>query len=288
MDTINLLADEDDLIDSFVHTQAIKLFTFVQENSDISNDYVDKLCYWLCSNLEPNYAGTFSVISEYNKWWKETENLVMITVLDILKLCGGNLLNPEKKDLLVRNNLEFSDDKFIGEGAFGKVYLIDERAVKVSPFSGLSVLVKSLLKETTALSILNRLIFIGLNADSYYIGMKYLPHEVPYSYLETTKNQLIKELKHIHSCGIIHRDVTLFNARLDQEGKVRLFDFGQCMFTSEVNTIPYIGADVYRDCLSITIKKLSTKNKKCVDSFEIDIWFLGMIFDHLLTANRRQ
>lgn len=51
----------------------------------------------------------------------------------------------------IRPNIQYSDDTFIGEGSFGKVYLIDGYAVKVSPYEDPADPVICISRETTAL-----------------------------------------------------------------------------------------------------------------------------------------
>jgi hypothetical protein len=66
----------------------------------------------------------------------EAEEKAMKHTLEILLRCSGNLLNPQSEQLLLeRNGLVFDNQVVIGEGSYGKVYLINGHAVKTVPYT---------------------------------------------------------------------------------------------------------------------------------------------------------
>lgn len=199
-------------------------------------------------------------------------------MVDILKLCSGNLLYPNKDlKLLVNNNLIFDEKHIIGSGGFGSVYLIDEFAVKITDYENLDMGFAFLIKETTALSMLGRIRFIGMNDKHYYVGMDYYPGQLTKNNIlivddhALVMKELAKELLLIHSLGIIHCDIKFGNISIDKDGHFKLIDFGSCRFTSSLKSSGFIGTPVYRDYLLLD-------SKDEIHSFEVDIWSLGIVF----------
>lgn len=202
-------------------------------------------------------------------------NKVIKNTIDILFKCAGNLLVPSLNGLTINNDISFSDKPVIGRGSFGTVYLVDGHAVKTVSFKELGLELANLLKETTALSMLGRLRFIGINHDYYYIGMDYLSRDVEFNDIFDVMEQLSEELYLIQSFGIIHCDIKLANIRGDSKGNYYIIDFGECRFTPAVNSYTHIGTTPYRDVLLL---------EKASYSSEIDIWSLGIVFYILETG----
>jgi serine/threonine protein kinase len=151
------------------------------------------------------------------------------------------------------------------------VYLVDGYAVKTASYRCLSIELCSLILETTVLSMLGRLKFIGMNDTYYYIGMEYYPNAIMYETPKETMDQLLSELRYIHSFGIIHCDIKGDNIRTDSNGHARLIDFGCSRFSPAVNKNTHIGTSAYRDYRLL-------KRYKCNYGYEIDIWSLGIVF----------
>eukprot|EP01119_Soliformovum_irregulare_P011618 TRINITY_DN2931_c0_g1_i1.p1 TRINITY_DN2931_c0_g1~~TRINITY_DN2931_c0_g1_i1.p1 ORF type:complete len:291 (-),score=66.24 TRINITY_DN2931_c0_g1_i1:44-916(-) len=90
--------------------------------------------------------------------------------------------------------------------------------------------------------------------------------------------QLIDIVGFSHSRGVAHRDIKLDNIMVDQDGNVRLIDFGLCyitetkstssLCTDRVGSIAYVAPEVLR--------------KMPYDGFAADIWSLGIVVFSLL------
>lgn len=298
MNTIDKIAEDENLSDSFIHQHAIKLFNFVKDNYE-DHEYLGKLCYYLISNLDPTYMqeNVYNLLPNYKKNLSRLENnnlrddAILYSVknmLNILKLCSGNLLYPNKDlELLIINELVFNDKDILGVGSYGKVYLIDGYAVKVADYQDLGMEFAFLVKETTALSILGRIKFIGINEKEklYYIGMDYYPKKLVQNTIlqidnyEVAMNELAKELQLIHSFGIIHGDIKFDNIGIDKDGRFRIIDFGSCRFTlSPEGEFGFFGTMSYKDYLLLD-------NKEEIVGFETDIWSLGIIFYIMKTGH---
>lgn len=305
MDIIDEIANEEELLNSFIHKHAIKLFEFVKDNYKnreyVTNigyvqsvgkpnkfDFLAKLSYYLASCLDQSYLGenVYNLLPNYDKNLSRELNTKLLNdarfnvvkeTIDILKLCSGNLLDPNNDfELQIRNNLVLNNE--IGNGSFGSVYLIDGYAVKSAKFHYLDMSFISLVKETTVLSMLGRIKFIGMNDTDYYVGMEY--YQTPFfenNKLNIDDNSiamkgLMNELLLIHSLGIIHTDIKLDNVRINNEGHYKIIDFGSCRFQPYIYDMwTFHGTEAYKDYLLLN-------NKDELHDNECDIWSMGLIF----------
>lgn len=287
---VDRLAEQEGLTGSFVHKQALKLFSHLLKcDSDLNTEYISKLCYWMATCLDPDYGGEciYDLLPPWNggteyKQYKRLEDeaveKIIKTTFKIVSLCSGNLLNPHSGPVQEKQGLECTEATILGKGAYGTVYLIDGYAVKMVPYKTLDLPFAAILRETTVLAMLNRLQFIGLNATHYYVGMDYYPQTISFKEPAKTMYQLSMELFNLHSLGIIHCDIKLQNVMTDPQGHARLIDFGSCRFIPAGSASTYIGSDAYRDYLLL-------KQDVADYSYEIDIWALGVVF-YMLELNR--
>jgi len=86
--------------------------------------------------------------------------------------------------------------------------------------------------------------------------------------------QMVDGMDHIHSRGIIHRDISLGNILMTSENIVKISDFGFAKFENEVETEKVICGS--NDYISPEMLKRDTVTSKC------DIWALGVILFRLL------
>ena len=276
MEHIERIAIEEDLVDTFVHRHATNLF--VHCNPTNNHEYIAKTCYWLASTLDLSYEGECEYeliswdkhlsVSENTSLKEEAERKAVSTSLDILMSCHGNLITPDNTFTLISDP---DNTKSIGSGSYGEVYLVDGYAVKTAPYKSLGMELSALIRETTALAMIGRLHFIGMNDSYYYIGMEYYPQSIIYETPEVTMSQLLTELKYIHSHNILHCDIKLDNIRIDSNGHARLIDFGCCRFTPAIQESTWIGTASFRDYLLLKCDTTDYSN-------EIDIWSLGIVF----------
>jgi p70 ribosomal S6 kinase len=142
--------------------------------------------------------------------------------------------------------------KLLGEGAFGKVYLVHSRFQKTQYYA-MKVLSKRLLKKKNNISYLkverNVLIklqqhpflihlFTAFQSRKYvYLVMNFLPGGELFLHLRKQGiiaerdvqfylGELILGIEYIHSKGIIHRDIKPENLLLRQDGHICITDFG--------------------------------------------------------------
>jgi serine/threonine protein kinase len=103
--------------------------------------------------------------------------------------------------------------------------------------------------------------------------------------------QVISGLGYIHSLGVIHRDIKLENILLDNEGVVKIADFGVSLEINEDKT----GKGNQSKCgtLAYMAPEMLTASKKKPYSFQVDIWSAGvllyvLIFGHLPFNGRKK
>ncbi len=200
---IDQLAGQDGLTGSFVHHQALKLFSYsLKCDSDLNTEYLSKLCYWIAMCIDPDYGG--DCIYELLPPWKlneedEVVEKIIKNTIKIVSLCSGNLLNPRPGYIQQNHGLECTKETILGEGAYGTVYLKDGYAVKMVPYKTLDLPFAAILRETTVLAMLERLRFVGLNDTHYYVGMDYYPQMIRFEEPNKTMHQLSDELFTLHS-----------------------------------------------------------------------------------------
>ncbi|KAA6355317.1 MAG: putative G2-specific protein kinase nim-1 [Streblomastix strix] len=87
--------------------------------------------------------------------------------------------------------------------------------------------------------------------------------------------QITRALNHLHSHGIMHRDLKPANVFMNEDGSVRLGDFGLVKDISEKEYATMAGTKAYMAPEGHLTKKLD---------FKSDIFSLGIIIFQLLTA----
>ena len=200
------------------------------------------------------------------------------------------------------NSCDNKDEKIIGKGAYGKVYLIENNGKKYALKKIFSEMLEKeeLLffeKESKILSSLNDEYIIkyyySFKENHYFnIIMEYGGNNLKQfiaNYKE--KNQLIGEkiildiikqiclgIKAIHKNKIIHRDLKPENIFINENNKIKIGDFGisKKLETNKTARHSNIGTEYY---MAPEIRKRQQYNNK------VDIYSLGCIIYELFTLN---
>lgn len=130
---------------------------------------------------------------------------------------------------------------------------------------------------------------VGEDGDMHYIVMEYIKGKTLKQYIQEFSplsaarsvhimKQLTSAIAHAHENGIIHRDIKPQNILMDEEGNVKITDFG--IATS-------LGATSFTQTNSVigTVHYLSPEQARGgVATMKSDIYALGIVFYELLTG----
>ncbi|KAJ3108958.1 Ribosomal protein S6 kinase beta-2 [Phlyctochytrium planicorne] len=187
----------------------------------------------------------------------------------------------------------------IGKGAYGKVYLVRKKrtgrlfAMKVLRKASITLHTKTAEHTQNERSILEQIqhpfivklwyafqtpvkLFLILGYASggelftHLANEKMFSEDVAAFYI----GELLLALEHLHSLGIIYRDLKPENVLLDHEGHVVLTDFGLSKVALETNTICGTTEFVAPEVLNSSEY-----------SYAVDYWSLGVMLFDMLTGN---
>lgn len=130
---------------------------------------------------------------------------------------------------------------------------------------------------------------VGEDGDMHYIVMEYIKGKTLKQYIQEFSplsagrsvhimKQLTSAIAHAHENGIIHRDIKPQNILMDEEGNVKITDFG--IATS-------LGATSFTQTNSVigTVHYLSPEQARGgIATMKSDIYALGIVFYELLTG----
>ncbi|MFK7911292.1 MAG: serine/threonine protein kinase [Akkermansiaceae bacterium] len=217
---------------------------------------------------------------------------------------GSNFVPPTVEELQ-KNFPELEILSFVGHGGMGTYYkarhpkLERLAAVKILPVNANAdaQLVESFKKEAKAMAALTHLNIIGIyefmETDfMLYLVMEYVEGEI-FERLVNTRyfavpeilaiiTQVCDALNYAHKNGVIHRDLRLGNTFLDQDGLVKIGDFGMARL---------MGEELFRRRMTESNRAMGTldyvapeqhKPGHQVDS-RADIYSVGMMTYKLLT-----
>lgn len=187
-------------------------------------------------------------------------------------------------------------DRLIGKGSFGKVYLARHNLT-----NGSKVVLKSSKKDDSNLAReihhhrqflhphIVRLYEVIVTESLVWLALEYCPGDELYNYLlakgalpvekvQKIFTQLVGGVSYIHNRLCVHRDLKLENILLDKHENVKLIDFG---FTRE-----YEGNASYLQtfCGTICYSAPEMLKGEKYAAQKVDVWSLGIILYALLTG----
>ena len=188
--------------------------------------------------------------------------LLDVVNVDENKLNDNDLMNNsfQHKDFSHKFSLkDFKILKKLGKGAFGKVLLVQNEELK--KYYAMKILKKKFLEknkqqfhtktERKILEIINypfvaQLYFAFQDSAKLYMLTEYMPggemyyhlHKDVYFNEERTKfyiSEIILALTYLHKKNIIYRDLKPENILLDEQGHIKLTDFGLSKIVNNIN-----------------------------------------------------
>ena len=201
--------------------------------------------------------------------------------------------------LVNKNNFEFCYT--IGKGGFGKVWKVQQKSTKkyyaLKQMSKIKILEKKSEKsinfELEILSKLHNPFLINIyyafqDAENLYLVMDYLKggdlryHIIKHNKFSEEQTRfflcnIIISLEYIHSNNIIHRDLKPENLVLDENGYVRLTDFGIAKKAMDIKSKDTSGTPGY---MAPEVVK-----GEC-HSYEVDFFALGIIGYEFMKGKR--
>lgn len=192
--------------------------------------------------------------------------------------------------------------RYIGGGGMSRVYLahdvILDRDVAIKilnyDFSNEEELKRRFLREAMSATSLSHpnivdIFDVGEDGDHYYLVMEYVDGQTLKDFIVTNgplspaqavpiMEQLVSAISNAHYYGIVHRDIKPQNILMDQNGHVKITDFGIAMAlsaTTQTKTNSVLGTVHY---LSPEQARGGMATKKS------DIYALGIVFFELLTG----
>lgn len=211
----------------------------------------------------------------------------------------NNRLNHEKSVCLITTETldHFTLLKVIGKGAFGRVFLAKKNTGEVFAMKRIrkdkvlrSGAVENILLERKILSEVNHPLLLKLrhvfsSEYRFYFFCDYIIGGDLMSHLDKMKNgftlsqvkfiasQLILAFECLHNHKIVHRDLKPENVLIDEEGYIRLADFGLAKDLTEslgkgsCGTLEYMAPEI--------VEKSKSHN------YEVDWWTLGVLMYEL-------
>jgi len=205
----------------------------------------------------------------------------------VLQLRGVTFFNPD----ITMDDFEIVS--VIGRGYFGKVMLVKSKtdncfyAIKSIHKSRLikQNKVHSVIAERNILTKSNHPFVVSLKfafqtSSKFYFVLEYVSggelfyhiqrrKKLPFSEIRLILAQIILAFEHLHSIGIVYRDLKPENILLDQDGYVKLTDFGLSKdLTVDDTTSTYCGTPEYM-APEIILKRSYGK--------AVDWWALGIL-----------
>lgn len=192
-------------------------------------------------------------------------------------------------------------DKAVGKGGFGQVWKV--RHKETNRIYAIKVISKSTILESNMVSQMNREIEIMYmlhhphiiklvnhfeDEDNIYLIMDFASKGQLYTQLKRVgkfdqrtaaqyMREVISALKYLHSFNppIIHRDIKPENILLDENGRLKLCDFGWSNYEEKNKRTTYCGTPDYLAPEMI---------KKEGHDTRVDIWYLGVLMFELLAG----
>jgi len=228
----------------------------------------------------------------------ELPNNLSPTIIPQIPIISSSPSIGRSADLIKSWEVKFDEITFeeeLGRGAYGVVFLANWRLQKVAAKKlledSLSENGEDFAKEAELLMALrphkNIVQFLGVILRPLCIITEYLPrgslfqlleseHPMDYVLLLKFANDIVAGMVHLHSEGVIHRDLACRNLLLDESGTVKITDFGlsRTLTAGSRKTKMYVGPIRWMSPEALSDGYYSTKS---------DVYSFASVLYELLT-----
>lgn len=204
-----------------------------------------------------------------------------------------------KEDKLSRMDFHFTE--IIGEGGYGKVWKVEHLKTRgifaMKEMSKALIIMKksvdNIMNELKILANLNNPFIANMRCafndrDNLYLGMDYLPGGDFRSFLADSERLseeqckfficcILKAIEYLHKNKIFHRDIKPENLVIDEQGYLRLTDFGIARSQKDKQGLDTSGTPGYMAPEVIC---------KQVHSYPVDFYAVGIIAYELMMGKR--
>tara|TARA_B100001758_G_C18356828_1_gene583224 strand:- start:49 stop:900 length:852 start_codon:yes stop_codon:yes gene_type:complete len=116
-----------------------------------------------------------------------------------------------------------------------------------------------------------------MNGDNLFVFLQKVKHLLTENIIRGIIKSILNGLKHIHSKGVVHRDLKLENIMINEQNKIKIIDFGLAAKyevskneRNAIGSVPYIAPEMQNGNGG---------------GYKIDSWALGIILFELLFGN---
>ena len=238
------------------------------------------------------------VVKRIDEDFDHLEDIERLTATDPGEYFKSNPTLLSKVNFVAISDFQYV--KTLGAGAFGQVYLVRKKAS--GDYFAMKVIgsdqelsrnyIKNLLNEREVFSVINSEFCVNALATFTYKSlvcfvMEYLPGRDLYeevferetlwfdsSSIRCYIAEMILGIEALHQNGIVHRDIKPANVLIDEEGHIKLTDFGLSEFRSKIGTTTKDGKTMIKG----SAQYLAPEIVRGVDAgYEVDWWALGVM-----------